>query len=301
MQKNVLIAGGSGLVGKRLSELLSQKGYQVNWLSRSANKSGKFPAYQWDLKNGYIDEEAIKNAEYVINLAGTPIADKPWSDKRKKEIIESRTESIRLLNKYFKQIKYPKVYCSATAIGIYGDRGNELIDETAPPGTKGFLPESCIAWEKAYHEVNSPDLRSVALRVGIVLSAKGGALEKLTMPFKFFVGGWLGSGKQWYSWIHIDDMCRMFIHAIENDNMSGIYNAVAPNPVTNKTLVQMIKNVLGKPAVMAPVPEFGLRLMMGEMADMVLDSAKISSKKVEDAGFTFEFPELEGALGDLLG
>lgn len=301
MQKNVLIAGGSGLVGKRLSELLSEKGYTVSWLSRRASKSGRFPAYQWDLKSGSIDEEAIKNAEYVINLAGTPIADKPWTNKRKNEIIESRTESIRVLNQYFKKIKYPKAYCSATAIGIYGDQGETWVDETTPPGTKGFLPESCIAWENAYHEINSPDMRSVALRVGIVLSEKGGALEKIAMPFKFFVAGWLGSGKQWYSWIHIDDMCRMFIHAIENDNMKGIYNAVAPNPVTNKTLVQAIKQVLKKPAIMAPVPEFALRMMMGEMADMVLDSSKISSKKIEESGFEFQFPELEGALEDLLG
>ncbi|KAA3622634.1 MAG: TIGR01777 family protein [Bacteroidetes bacterium] len=300
MQKNVLIAGGSGLVGKRLSELLSEKGYTVAWLSRRANKSGRFPAYRWDLESGFIEEEAIKNADFVINLAGTPIADKPWTARRKQEIIESRTKSIRLLNQYFEKVKFPKVYCSATAIGIYGDRGDELIDETTPPGTKGFLPESCIAWEKAYQEVNSPDLRSVALRVGIVLSEKGGALEKIAMPFNFFVAGWLGSGKQWYSWIHIDDMCQMFIHAIENDQVKGIYNAVAPNPVTNKNLVRTIKKVLRKPAIMAPVPEFALRATMGEMADMVLDSSKISSRKIEETGFNFQFPELEGALEDLL-
>jgi uncharacterized protein (TIGR01777 family) len=192
------------------------------------------------------------------------------------------------------------MYCSATAIGYYGHKGDELVDETAPPGTKGFLPESCIQWENAFHEVNEPGLRTVALRVGIVLSSKGGALEKLVLPFKFFMGNWLGSGKQWYSWIHIDDLCKMFIHAIENESMNGIYNAVAPNPETNRDLTYTIKKVLDKPVIMAPVPEFAMRLGMGEMADMVLDSAKISSKKIESAGFKFEYPELEGALKDLL-
>jgi uncharacterized protein (TIGR01777 family) len=300
MQKNVLIAGGSGLVGKRLTELLKEKGYSVSWLSRKANRDANTPAYRWDIDQGFIDDEAIQKADYVINLAGAPIADKPWTANRKKEIIESRTGSIRLLNDYFKKLKFPEMYCSATAIGYYGDKGDELVDETAPPGTKGFLPESCIQWEKAFHEVNEPGLRTVALRLGIVLSPKGGALEKLVMPFKFFMGNWLGSGKQWYSWIHIDDLCRMFIHAIENENMKGIYNAVAPNPETNRDLTYTIKKVLDKPVIMAPVPEFAMRLGMGEMADMVLDSAKISSKKIESAGFKFEYPELEGALKDLL-
>lgn len=300
MQKNVLIAGGSGLVGKRLSELLSQKGYSVSWLSRTKNRDAKYPAYEWDLEKGFIEDEAIQKADYVINLSGVPIADKPWTAKRKQEIITSRTESIRLLNLYFKKIKFPEVYCSATAVGYYGHAGNLLVDETTPPGQKGFLPESCILWEEAFREVKEPGLRTVALRVGIVLSDKGGALEKLAMPFKFFMGNWLGSGHQWYSWIHIDDLCRMFIHAIENDNIQGIYNAVAPNPVTNKDLTYTLKKVIGKPAIMMPVPEFALRIGMGEMADMVLDSAKISSKKIENTGFYFLYPDLEQALQDLI-
>ncbi|MCB0651988.1 MAG: TIGR01777 family oxidoreductase [Saprospiraceae bacterium] len=300
MQKNVLIAGGSGLVGKRLSELLSQKGYSVNWLSRTKNSAAKYPAYEWDLEKGFIEDEAIQKADYVINLSGASIADKPWTAKRKQEIIASRTESIRLLNRYFKKIKFPEVYCSATAVGYYGNAGNQLVDETTPPGQEGFLPESCILWEEAFHEVKEPGLRTVALRLGIVLSDKGGALEKLAMPFKFFMGNWLGSGDQWYSWIHIDDLCRMFIHALENDNIQGIYNAVAPNPVTNKALTYTLKKVIGKPAIMMPVPEFALRIGMGEMADMVLDSAKISSKKIEKTGFDFLYPDLEQALQDLI-
>lgn len=299
MQKNVLIAGGSGLVGRRLTELLTAKGYKVSWLSRRANKNAQTPIYQWDLNKGTIDEEAIQKADVVINLAGTPVADKRWTDQRKREIIESRTGSIRLLNEYFKKVKLPETFISATAIGYYGDKGDELVDENTPPGTRGFMAESCIQWEAAYHEVNEPGLRTVALRVGIVLSSKGGALARIAMPFKFFAGGWLGTGKQWYSWIHIDDLCQMFIHAIENKEISGIYNAVAPNPRTNKELTFAIKKALGKPAIMAPAPEFALRLAMGEMADMILDSAKISSKKIESTGYEFQYPELEGALEDL--
>jgi uncharacterized protein (TIGR01777 family) len=294
--KTVLIAGGSGLVGRRLSKMLTALGYSVSWLSRNKNNSAPYQTYQWDLEKGFIEEEAIQNAHYVLNLSGTSIASKRWTEKRKAEIISSRTQSIRLLNTYFKKVKFPDAYISATAIGYYGNTGDKLVTEETAAGTQGFLPESCIKWEEAFLEIKNPSVRTAALRVGIVLSDKGGALEKIAMPFKFFMGNWLGSGKQWFSWIHIDDLCRMFIHAIENENVNGFYNAVAPNPVTNKDLTLTLKKVIGKPALMMPVPEFALRLGMGEMADMVLDGSKISSKKIESAGFEFLFPELEGAL-----
>lgn len=294
--KNILIAGGSGLVGKRLSELLIEKGYSVSWLSRKTGNAGAIKVYQWNLNQGTIEEEAIQNADFVINLSGTPIADKRWTNSRKADIINSRTGSIRLLHDYFKKIKFPKAYISATAIGFYGNTGEQTVDESTPAGKQGFLPESCIKWEETFHEIQHPGLRTAALRVGIVLSNRGGALTQLAMPFKFFTGNWLGSGQQWYSWIHIDDLCRMFIFAIENNSVSGIYNAVAPNPERNKDMMFLLKKVIDRPALMMPVPGFALKLAMGEMASMVLDGSKISSAKIEAAGFEFLYPKLQTAL-----
>jgi hypothetical protein len=285
----------------RLSYLLKEKNFNVIHLSRRANPRAEFPAFEWDIRRFFAEPDAIEKADYILNLSGAGVADKRWTDARKKIIIDSRVNSTRLLKSMIEKKREPlKAYVSASAIGYYGNRGDAWLKETDPPGDQGFLPESVAGWEEAITGVEATGTRTVALRVGLVLSTKGGALQKMMLPFKFFNATYFGDGEQWYSWIHIDDVCRMFIEAIENEKLAGVYNAVAPNPVTNKDLVIQLKKALGKPALLMPAPASVLRLAMGEMADMILDSARVSSEKIQQAGFQFRFPQLRPALDDLL-
>ncbi len=298
--KTVLIAGGTGLIGSHLSNLLQKNGYDVLHLSRKANPNARFPAFEWDIEKGTIDESAVQRADYVINLAGTGIAEKRWTKKQKQSIIESRVKSAHLLLQTFQKLnKNPKVYLSSAATGYYGNRGDELMYETSAPG-KGFLTESCLEWEKAIQDVAATGIRTVGLRIGIVLSKKGGALQKMLIPLNFFLGTYFGNGQQWYSWIHIEDLCRIFQFALETEQMQDFYNAVAPHPETNKELTKQLVKASGKPALTLPVPSFVLRLLFGEMADTILFSTKVASQKVEQAGFNFQHPKLYEALKDIL-
>lgn len=296
---HILIAGGTGLVGSKLVTMLAEKGYETALLSRHANSS-VIKTYRWNPAQGAIDYAAVEGASAVINLAGAGIADRLWTSARKRLIIESRTQSTALLRQAIASTSNKvETYLSASAIGYYGDAGDALLEETAPAG-KGFLAESTKAWEAAFHELESLNIRAAAFRIGIVLSPEGGALGKILLPFKARIGSYFGDGRQWYSWIHIEDVCRMFIHALENPDMRGIYNAVAPNPATNKELVETIGQVRGGPNLIAPVPAFLLRAGMGEMADVILNSSKVSSRKIEAAGYSFRFPLLKPALENLL-
>jgi len=296
----VLIGGGSGMIGTRLSQLLRERNYEVLHLSRRERPDSEYETFQWDIAAGSIDAEAIDRADFIINLAGAGIADKPWTDRRKQLIIDSRVQTTRLFkNQLMQRDKKPEAFLSSAAIGIYGDKGNEVVDELSEPG-EGFLTESCQAWENAVEEVRETGVRTVAFRIGIVLSTQGGALPKLKMSLPFFIAPYFGDGQQWYSWIHIDDVCRCFIHGIENKALTGRYNAVAPNPATNKTLMRKLKEAADQPALLMPVPAFLLRLVLGEMADTVLDSARVSSQKIQNTGFEFNFEELRPALEDLL-
>lgn len=297
---NVLIGGGTGLVGTRLSELLTAKGHQVMHLSRSPKSDAAYPTYKWDTKRGYIDPEAVEKAEYIINLAGAGIADQRWTDDRKKVIISSRVETTRLLIKAMAdQGKTPKAYISASAIGYYGDTGERIANESSDPG-QGFLPESCMAWENAIHEVDQHDWRKVIIRVGVVLSTQGGALEKMITPMKLRAGAYFGDGQQYFSWVHIDDLCRLFIKAVEDDSMQGIYNGVAPNPVRNKQLAYDLKEAMDVSALIMPAPAFAMRMAMGEMADVVLDSTRVAAKRTQESGFRFRYPDLVPALKDVI-
>lgn len=297
----ILIAGGTGLLGSRLSQMLKEKNYTVLHLSRKKDLSARFPAYRWDLKNGYIEDEAIEKADYIINLAGAGVADRRWTAARKQLIIDSRVDSTLLLKTYIERKKSPlKAYVSASAVGFYGNRGDQLMKESDPAGDRGFLAESVRIWEEAIKRVSETGVRTVALRIGIVLSTQGGALEKILLPFHFFNGAYFGTGQQWMSWIHIDDLCRMFIEAIENEQWDGFYNGVAPNPARNKDFVFTVKKALRKPALIVPAPEIALRAVMGEMADVIFDSTRVSAEKIEKAGFQFHFPELLPAMDDLL-
>lgn len=298
----VLIAGGTGLVGLRLSQLLSQQNYEVRHLSRKANPSTAYPTFVWNPKEKSIDKRALEGVDYVINLAGAGIADALWTKSRKKLIIDSRVDTTQLLTKAIKEMDNPpKAYLSAAAIGIYGNRGDEILTEDSPIGTKGFLVESCKAWEAAIHEAATQNgIRTVALRIGIVLSTKGGALPKMLLPLKLFTASYFGDGKQWYAWIHIDDVCRMFLKAMEDDSIEGFYNATAPNPLTNKALTKQMVKTLGKRAFIVPAPTATLRIGMGEMADVVLNSNRVLPKRMETAGFAFDFPDFKMAVKDVV-
>lgn len=296
----VLIGGGSGLIGTRLSQLLAEQGYEPLHLSRKQRPNAEYPTYQWDTEALTIDDEAVKAADYVINLAGAGIADKPWTNARKELIISSRVRTAQLFKKAFERTGHqPKAYISSSAIGYYGDRGEQLLTEGDAPG-QGFLSESTQAWERSIKKVAETGIRTVGLRIGIVMSTNGGALPKMLIPFQFYSGTYFGDGQQWYSWVHIDDICRLFIHALETESMEGFYNGVAPQPVRNKALVEAIKKAKNSPAIIMPAPTFALRLALGEMADAILDSAKVSAAKTLETGFAYEFPTIDTAMESLL-
>ncbi len=302
MSQKVLITGGTGLIGSRLTEMLLEKGCEVAYLSRRASEARGVKMYPWDPAKGSLAEEAIRGADSIIHLAGAGVADERWTAGRKKEILESRTQSSRLLYEALQRTPHRvKTFLSASAIGMYGaDRGEELLTETSPAGDD-FLAEVTKAWEGAVQPVAGLGIRTVLLRIGIVLSEKGGALAKMAQPVRLGAGAPLGSGKQWVSWIHVDDLCRMFLYALENPEVQGAYNAVAPEPATNEALTKGIAEVLGKPLFLPNVPAFALKLAIGEMAVSVLGSAKVSSQKITRAGFTYQYPGLNPALRHLLG
>ncbi|MEJ8802871.1 TIGR01777 family oxidoreductase [Pontibacter sp. H249] len=296
MPGKILITGGSGLIGMRLSEMLIDLGYEVAHLSRNPNKVSSYKTFKWDVDSGYIDDNAISYADYIINLAGASVADEKWTEERKKEIKNSRVDSIKLLHKCLDSTQnHVKGFISASAIGIYGDSGDRLVSEESTYADD-FLAEVCKAWEEAAWQMRDLHLRTVIFRMGIVLSKKGGALPQMAKPVKLMAGAPLGSGKQYMSWIHIDDACRLFIKAIEDTQYEGVYNAVAPHPVTNEEFTKELAEIMHKPLVLPNVPAFALNLMMGEMSEVVLASQRVSANKVLQTGFTFEFNYLEEAL-----
>jgi uncharacterized protein len=305
MGRNVLITGGTGLIGTRLTQMLIEKGYFVSHLSRRKGK-GQVKTYQWDLKNGTIEEEALLKADYIINLAGAGVFDKKWTNEFKQEILESRIEAIHLLADKIKMLKLIdnhkiKAFISTSAIGYYGaDTGNDAITETSARGND-FLSGVVKEWEVAAEKINNMKIRTVVIRTGIVFSKNGGALEKLIAPVKMGGGAALGTGKQYVSWIHIDDLCGIFIKALEDENIKGVYNATAPEPVTNEVLTKAIAKKLNKSVLLPNVPGFVLKFMLGtEKALLVLGGNKVSSEKVQKAGYIFKYPSLEMALQNLI-
>ena len=292
--QHILITGGSGLVGQQITQLLEKKGYEVAWLSRSAQ--GK-KSFLWNVEKGEIDPNAIEWADAIIHLAGAGVAEKRWTGERKKLILESRTHSTQLLfSAIEKSAKKPSTFISASAVGYYGfNTGTALVDESSRPGSD-FLAEVVLAWENEVKKMESLQLRTVLLRIGIVLDAEGGALGEMLKPP---VAAPLGSGDLWMSWIHIEDLARMFVFALEKTTLQGIFNAVGPNPATNQQLTKEAAAAKGKPYLGIGVPGFALKLVLGEMAAMVLGGNRVSSQKIQKAGFEFEFPELKVALKDI--
>jgi len=298
---HILITGGTGSIGKRLTDALLEKGYHVSHLSRKPGNDPQVKTFLWDVSDNKIDEQCIEGVDIVIHLAGAAIADGRWSDERKKEIIESRTKSIGLI--YISIKSRPNkvsAVISAAAVGYYGDRADELMTEESSVGN-GFMPECCIAWEKAIDEGKTLGLRIVKFRTGVLLDKEGGALPQMAMPVKLFAGAAFGSGKQWIPWIHWQDAVNMYLLAISNINLTGVYNMAAPTPVTNKQLMKAIAHQLYRPLWPVNVPAFVFKLFLGEMSIIILGSTKVSAQKIQEDGFIFKYPELTEALKQIYG
>jgi uncharacterized protein len=301
----VIITGGTGLIGKALSKFLLSRGFEVIVFSRNP-KTHKttLPGISfasWNIEDQSVNEEAFQKAKYVIHLAGAGVADKSWTNKRKKEIVESRTRSSELLIKALKSIPNEIVsVVSASAIGWYKQNRSLPAIETDPPDS-GFLGETCRAWEESISPVSELDKRLVILRTGIVLSNDGGAFPEFKKPVKYGIAGILGNGKQFISWIHIEDICRLYMEAMTNSAWSGVYNAVTLNPVTNRTFtLELAKKMKGSFFIPIPVPDFLLRLMLGERSEEVLKSSNISANKLKQQGFQFIYPTIDAAFRDLI-
>lgn len=292
--KRIIIAGAGGLIGNALIDVFKKASYEILLISRSKNNSNSsIPIITWNENIAdYID-----GAQAVINLAGAPIAAKKWTNDYKRLIINSRTKSTDILVNAIKECLNPPKLINASAIGFYGDRANEELTEDSEPGNS-FLADVCRQWENSAN--GAKQYTKVAIcRIGIVLDLTNGALPKILQPYYYYIGGKLGSGKQWMSWIHIDDLTAAFFSIAENSAAAGIFNLVAPNPVNMAEFSSIISKILNKPKLFT-VPAIILRLLLGESADLLLQSQKVKSKNILDMGFNFKFSNLEAALKNIL-
>lgn len=302
MSQTVLITGGTGTIGRRLTQLLLQQGYQVTHLSRSTQSPPNVKTYQWDIKRGHIDPQAIITADHIIHLAGAGIADERWTEARKNEILTSRTQSTELLAEALRKNAHKvQSFVASSAIGYYGgDTGDRPLTETSQGGSD-FLAQVTRAWERSEDEVAALGIRTVKFRTGVVLTMEGGALPKLTQPIRLGAGAPIGSGQQYISWIHIDDLCQLYIQALTETSWQGVYNAVAPTPVTNETLTRAIAQVLHRPILLPNIPAFAIKLMFGELAITVIGGNYVLNKRiVEETNFRYQFADLTKALENLL-
>jgi hypothetical protein len=304
--QTVLITGGTGLIGKELTKKLLSKGYKVIILSRGSTNEHTVPNLSfatWDVKNQWVDEKAIQSADHIIHLAGAGVVAKKWTSSYKKEIVESRTKSSELLISTLKRIpnNIKTIICSS-AIGWYGSdkkQGYSFIE--SDPSDESFLGETCKLWENSIDEASLLGIRVCKLRTGIVLSKHGGALVEFIKPIKKGIAAILGNGKQVISWIHIEDLCRIFIHAIEHEQLSGPFNAVAPKPVSNKELtLTLARHIRHRFFIPVFVPSILLRWMMGESSIEILKSTTVSCQKLQATGFTFLYPTIEPAIRELM-
>jgi len=301
MKKNILITGGSGLLGKDLTKALLAAGHTVNHLSRKPGKDPHVKTFLWNVEKSEVDGHCIDGVDIIIHLAGAGIADGRWTDERKKLLIDSRTCSIGLLYQLIKA-KANKVstVISASATGYYSNRGDELLTEDSPPA-HDFLGTCCVEWEKAVDAGEALGLRILRYRTGVVLTKGGGALPPVAIPVKLGIGSPIGTGKQWIPWIHHQDVVDMYLDGINNPELKGVYNMVAPIPVTNEQLSRAVAKQLRRPFWAPNVPAFLIKLLFGEMSLVVLGSTKVSAKKIEDAGFKFKYPDVASALKEIYG
>lgn len=294
----IIVSGSHGLVGTALIKALEADGHEIYRLVRHAPSSDQ--EIEWSPDRYSIAISRIEGFDAVFHLAGESIASGRWTDEKKRKIRESRTKGTKLLADALANLSAPpKTLISASATGYYGDRGDEVLTETSPPG-EGFLADICVEWEQATEHARAKGVRVVNTRFGIILDKEGGALAKMLTPFRMGIGGRIGDGKQWMSWIALADVIGALQFALKNESMNSPVNFVAPNPVTNAEFTKTLGKVLSRPTIF-PIPEFGVRLAFGEMADaLLLSSQRVEPKGLADAGFRFEHPQLAAALRTIL-
>ena len=299
----VAVTGATGLIGSALVPFLRSGGHEAVPLRRASASGGPGGGgeAEWDPRTGALSAEVLDGLDAVVHLAGENVAGGRWTAARKARIRDSRVDGTRRLAAALAALpRPPRTLVAASAIGFYGDRGDEALDESSAPG-EGFLPEVCQAWEASAAAAREAGLRVVHLRVGIVLTPAGGALGQMLLPFRMGVGGVIGSGRQYMSWVALDDVLGGVLHALRTEDLAGAVNVVAPNPVTNAAFTKTLGRVLGRPTIL-PLPAFGARLAFGEMADaLLLASTRVEPARLRDSGFRFGHPGLEDALRHVLG
>jgi len=296
----VVVSGGTGFIGRRIVERLLGNGHYVGVWSRQPGreKRAAVQSFLWDPLEGEPPAESLNGMNAVIHLAGEPVAQR-WNSEVKRRIRDSRLLGTRALVEAIGRVQHkPAALVCASAIGFYGDRGDEVLMEDSTPG-RGFLAEVCRGWEAEADRAGEFGVRVIKLRIGFVLGRSGGALARMAPAFRAFVGGRLGSGRQWMPWIHVDDVAAIFEHAAESD-IAGVWNATAPNPVTNAVFTREMAKALHRPAIF-PVPGFALKIAFGEMGQHMLDSARVIPERAVGAGFAFRYSEIGAALRDLVG
>jgi uncharacterized protein (TIGR01777 family) len=303
IKMRIIITGGTGLIGQALTNNLTVDGYEVIVLSRTPEKVSNLPggakAERWDGRTETGWGHLADGAKAIVNLAGENVAAGRWTAARKQRIRDSRLDASRAVVQAIKMAEHkPEVVIQSSAVGYYGPRGDTKITEQAPPGND-FLAKVCIDWEASTVSVESLGVRRAIIRTGVVLSPEDGALPRMMLPFKFFIGGPIGSGQQWFPWIHLADEVTAIRYLIDNKAATGVFNLSAPNPLTNAEFGQVLGRVLRRPAIM-PTPGFVLRLAFGEMSTVLLDGQRAVPQRLQELGFTFRFPEAEAALRDLL-
>lgn len=301
LKGHVLITGGSGLIGRYLTSLLLERGYSVAHLSRKQDQFGRVRVYRWDPEKGILDPSILEGTDYIIHLAGANIGERRWSGRRRREIVSSRVTSALLLYRKVTENSIPlKAFISASAVGFYGSATIEKIfSETDHPGA-GFLASTCRQWEDAACLFEKHGIRTVRIRNAVVLEKEDSALKRLMGPAKYGFLVRVGSGKQYMPWIHIRDLCEIYIRAVEDHGLSGVFNAVAPEHVTLNEFIELLSSIMKKPVFLISVPSFVLKLVMGEMSSVVLNGSRISSEKITAKGFKFSFGNPGNALNDLL-
>lgn len=304
MSKKIIITGATGLIGRKLTAQLISRGDEVIIFTRDVNKAKSifpkaFKFVEWNYQNPQQWQNEINGTDAILHLAGVNLFSKRWNDNFKKVILESRRLSTKNIIEAIKasDIK-PSVLVSASGVGFYGDGGEKILTEDAPKGND-FLADVCEVWESEASKAEQSGVRSVRIRTGIVLSPEDGALKQMLLPFKLFIGGPLGSGKQWFPWLHIDDIVGIYLFAIDNKNVSGIFNAASPGIVRMKEFASTLGKVLHRPSIF-PVPKFALKIAVGEASSAVTASQRVEAKKIIEFGYKFRFEKLEEALKDLL-
>ena len=300
MKEKVLITGGSGLVGKELSKLLNSNNYDTAILTRDINKRGSRTFY-WDYENGKLDQEAIEFADIIVHLAGEGIANKRWTKEQKQRIIDSRVKTSNLLLDVIKKSKKkPHTIISASAVGIYGIESSTKVYTEEDKGADDFVADVVKQWESNVDKFESLGIRTIKLRIGIVISKDGGAYQKMVLPVKLGLGSALGSGNQFMPWIYIGDLTEMILFSIRNSNVNSTYNAVAPEYITNYDFMKTIAKALKMPFFMPRVPSFIFKLMLGELSQILLTGLKVSPDKIVSEGFKFKYSKFEDLMKELV-